>query len=357
MSDPSARLLSLLSLLQTPREWPGSELATRLGVSARTVRRDIERLRDLGYPVEATMGAEGGYRLVAGAAMPPLLLDDGEAVAIAVGLRIASGHAVEGIDEASVRALAKLERVLPSRLRHRVSALGAATVPLLTGYGPAVDPATLTALATAIAARERLRFTYHAPAPHPTHAARPTGAAACPTPSPHPAPDAHAAPRRRPAPDGEATRRLGEPHHLVAAGRRWYLLAFDLDRADWRVFRVDRIAEVSPTGVRFAPRELPAPDPAEYVARRLYSLAPTYRAVATLHAPADDILRAWGTSIGEVTPLDDHTCHVVSHADTLEWLAFRLTLPGCDFEVHDPPELAAYLHNLATRALRATAKR
>src|SRR5919201_18018 len=151
MTNTPSRLLRLLSLLQTPRDWPGSELAARLEVSARTVRRDVERLRDLGYPVEAAMGAAGGYRLAAGAAMPPLLLDDDEAVAIAVGLRIASGHGVDGINESSVRALAKLEQVLPPRLRHRVAALGAATVYLAIGRTPVVDPATLTVLGTAIA--------------------------------------------------------------------------------------------------------------------------------------------------------------------------------------------------------------
>jgi predicted DNA-binding transcriptional regulator YafY len=316
VSDPSARLLKLLSLLQTPREWPGSELSARLGVSARTVRRDIERLRELGYPVEATMGAEGGYRLVAGTAMPPLLLDDEEAVAIAVGLRIASGHAVEGIDEASVRALTKLERVLPSRLRRRVGVLGAATVPMLTGDAATVDPQILTGLATAIANRERARFTYRA----------------------------H---------DGDETKRLVEPERLVSSGRRWYLLAFDTGRDDWRIFRVDRITDPLLTGARFTPRELPAADAVAYITGKLYSSAPTYRAVATLHAPADEVTRRWGTSAGEVTPLDEHTCRLLGHADTLEWLAFRLTLLGCEFDVHSPPELAEYLRALGARVTRA----
>jgi predicted DNA-binding transcriptional regulator YafY len=311
MSDTPARLLKLLSLLQTPREWPGSELSRRLEVSARTVRRDIERLRELGYPVEATMGAEGGYRLVAGTAMPPLLLDDEEAVAIAVGLRIASGHAVDGIDEASVRALTKLERVLPSRLRRRVSALGAATVPLLSGSSSRVDPETLTVLATTIANHERLRFAY-----------------------------------------AEA-KRLVEPNRLVAAGRRWYLLAFDIDRDDWRTFRVDRMSELWPTGARSAPRELPATDAAEYVTRKLYSLVPTYQAVATLHMSADEVTGKLGETAGEVVPLDEHTCRLRSHTDTLEWLAFRLTMLGCEFEVHEPPELSKYLHALGARVTRA----
>ncbi|MET9260811.1 YafY family protein [Amycolatopsis sp. NPDC004079] len=309
----AARLLQLLSLLQTPRQWPGSELAERLGVEGRTVRRDIERLRELGYPVEATMGAEGGYSLVAGSAMPPLLLDDEEAVAIAVGLRMASGHAVTGIDEASVRALTKLERVLPSRLRRRVSVLSKATVPLPVNDGPRVDPESLTVLATAIANRERLRFDYLAK---------------------------------------EATKRLVEPHHLVSSGRRWYLLAFDSDRDDWRVFRVDRIEKLKPIGTRFTARDLPAEDPAAYVTKKLHTSRPTHRAVVTVHAPADEVARIWGAA-SEVTAVDDRTCRVVSPADTLEWLAFRLTSLGREFEVHEPPELVEHLRELGGRALRA----
>jgi predicted DNA-binding transcriptional regulator YafY len=242
MSDTPARLLRLLSLLQTPRDWPGSELAERLQVSRRTIRRDIQRLRDLGYPVQATMGAVGGYRLVAGTAMPPLLLDDEEAVAIAVGLRTAASHAVAGIDEASVRALVKLEQVLPSRLGYRVRTLGAATVPLTWDAPPTVDPEQLTVLAAAIAGGERLRFDYRAT-------------------------------------DGTDSTRLAEPHRLVAAGRRWYLLAYDNDRHDWRVFRIDRIQRPQPTGVRTAPRELPTDDAAAYVTGKAFTLAPTYRAV------------------------------------------------------------------------------
>jgi predicted DNA-binding transcriptional regulator YafY len=192
VSNTPSRLLDLLSLLQTRREWPGRELALRLRVSPRTIRRDIERLRDLGYPVPATRGAEGGYHLVAGTAMPPLLLDDEEAVAIAVGLRAAAGHAVDGIEEASVRALAKLEQVLPTRLRHRVGAITAATVPLVWP-GPTVAPEDLTVLATTIANRERLRFDYSSS-------------------------------------DRTESRRLVEPNRLVAAGRRWYFVAYDNER-------------------------------------------------------------------------------------------------------------------------------
>jgi predicted DNA-binding transcriptional regulator YafY len=309
----AARLLALLSLLQTPREWPGSELARRLEVSSRTVRRDVERLRDLGYPVEATMGAEGGYRLVAGAAMPPLLLDDEEAVAIAVGLRAAAGQAVEGIEEAAVRALTKLERVLPSRLRYRVGALGSATVSLVTGDQPAVDPSQLTGIAAAVTNRERLRFVYR---------------------------------------DGDSaeSRRHVEPYRLVSAGRRWYLVAFDLDRDDWRVFRVDRVANAQPTAARYQPRELPESDPAAFVASKLYSLVPTYEAVVVVDLPAAQV----PPHLGAVEPVDDHRSRVRTAADTLEWLAFRFATAGCEFTVEEPPELVDYLRKLGRRVDRAT---
>jgi predicted DNA-binding transcriptional regulator YafY len=318
VSDTPARLLTLLSLLQTPREWPGSELARRLEVSLRTVRRDIDRLRDLGYPVEATMGALGGYRLVAGTAMPPLLLDDEEAVAIAVGLRTAAGQAVTGIDEAAIRALAKLEQVLPSRLRYRVSALGAATVPAPDAYATPVDPAHLTALAAAIANRERVRLRYTAA-------------------------------------DGAGSRRHVEPHRLVAAGRRWYLVAYDLDRDGWRIFRVDRIDGPQPTGARAAPRELPAPDAAAYVTDKLYSGVPVHSAVATLHAPIEQVRGRLGYAPADLEPIDEGTCRLRSHTDTLAWLAFALLRLDCEFEVHEPPELREHLRTLAGRLGRATA--
>ncbi|GIH18466.1 helix-turn-helix transcriptional regulator [Rugosimonospora africana] len=315
MPDTPARLLNLLSLLQTPREWPGSELATRLGVSLRTIRRDVERLRDLGYPVQATMGTTGGYRLVAGKAMPPLLLDDEEAVAIAVGLRTAAGHAVAGIDEASVRALTKLEQVLPSRLRRRVSTLGAATEPLLIWDRPTVDPEHLTVLAAAVTSREQLRFTY----------------------------TRH---------DGVSGERLVEPHKLVSAGRRWYLVGYDNGRGDWRLFRVDRIDAPRSTGARTMPRTLPAADVAAYVTAKLFELAPVYQAVATLHAPVERVAGRLGAS-ADLEPIDEASCRLRSHTDTLEWLAWRLLTLGCGFEVHEPPELIEYLREIGTRATRA----
>ncbi|MET8850601.1 YafY family protein [Amycolatopsis sp. NPDC004625] len=315
MTDTPARLLGLLSLLQTPREWPGSELASRLGVSPRTIRRDIDRLRELGYPVEASRGTAGGYRLVAGTAMPPLVLDDEEAVAIAVGLRTAAGQSVSGIEEASVRALAKLEQVLPARLRRRVGTIGTATV-AVPATGPAVDPAQLTVFAGAIANHETVRFRYHAN-------------------------------------DGTETRRRTEPLRLVAAGRRWYLVAYDLDRADWRTFRADRVDDAQATGGRAQRREPPATDLAAYVIDRFYDLTPTYRAVAVLSEPAAEVGPRLGAAIGDLTDLGDGRCRWHSHADTVDWLAFRLLGLGCAFTVEEPRELVEHLRVLAARATAA----
>ncbi|MFD7710309.1 helix-turn-helix transcriptional regulator [Streptomyces sp. NPDC059786] len=317
-TDTPARLLQLLSLLQTPREWPGSELSARLGVSRRTVRRDIDRLRELGYPVQATKGSDGGYRLVAGKAMPPLVLDDEEAVAIAVGLRAGAGHAVEGVDEASVRALAKLEQVLPARLRHRVSVLQAATTPLTAGDGASIAPETLTVMASAVAGRERLRFAYRSG-------------------------------------DGTPSRRLTEPYRLVSTGRRWYLVAYDLDREDWRTFRVDRVAEPFATGARFAPRELPTGSAAEYLRQSMFGRQETYAFDVTFAAPAEFVAARLPAWLGTPEPLGEHSCRLRGgSADSLEWLAVRLALVDCEFTVHRPPELTGYLRDLGERLLRAT---
>ncbi|WP_283133438.1 helix-turn-helix transcriptional regulator [Rhizohabitans arisaemae] len=315
--DTSARLLALLSFLQTPREWPGSELAQRLGVSPRTIRRDIDRLRDLGYPVEATMGAVGGYRLVAGKAMPPLLLDDEEAVAIAVGLRAAAGSPVEGIEDASVRALAKLEQVLPARLRQRVRSVGAATVSVATAEGPGVAPEALVLIAGAVTGRERLRFAYQGW-------------------------------------DGARSRRLAEPYRLVASGRLWYLLAFDVDRDDWRIFRVDRIEEPRLTGARFPERDTPEPDAAAFVRRKMYSSMPTPEITVTVHLSAEEVVRRLGANPEEVEVLGPDVCVLRGHPDTVPFSASRLLMLGAEFEVHEPPELVAYIQALGERALRAT---
>ncbi|MGW6980383.1 helix-turn-helix transcriptional regulator [Streptomyces sp. NPDC054932] len=322
MTDTPARLLSLLSLLQTPREWPGSELAQRLRVSARTIRRDIERLRDLGYPVEATLGAEGGYRLVAGAAMPPLLLDDEEAVAIAVGLRAGAGHAIEGVEEASVRALAKLEQVLPSRLRHRVSALQSATIALTRGDGASVDPRTLTVMAAAVAGSERLRFAYRAG-------------------------------------NGAETRRLVEPYRLVSTGSRWYLVAYDLEREDWRTFRVDRVDEAFATGARFARRDLPM-EAEEFVRRGLRGREKQPHQVEVSFAAGPAQLPAWLRAA--VLPgagadgADGETTTVrFESADAPEWMVARLALTGLPFTVREPEALRAAAGALAARLTAAAA--
>ncbi|MFJ7271855.1 helix-turn-helix transcriptional regulator [Streptomyces sp. NPDC099050] len=314
MTDTPARLLSLLSLLQTPREWPGSELAERLRVSARTIRRDIDRLRELGYPVEATLGAEGGYRLVAGAAMPPLALDDEEAVAIAVGLRAGAGHAIEGVEEASVRALAKLEQVLPGRLRRRVGALQSATVAVVRGDGASVDPRTLTAIASAVAGPERLRFAYLDR-------------------------------------DGVASRRLVEPYRLVSTGSRWYLVAYDMEREDWRTFRVDRVSEPGATGVRFAPRELPM-DAVEFVRRGLRGGESTYLVDVTFAVAVG--LPEWVRE-HVVAPAGDHTGVRVrfESADSPEWLVARLALAGVPFVVHGPGVLVEAARVLGARLAEA----
>ncbi|WP_162824104.1 helix-turn-helix transcriptional regulator [Peterkaempfera bronchialis] len=315
MLQTSARLLRLLSLLQTRPDWTGPELAERLGVTARTVRRDVDRLRELGYPVHATLGAAGGYRLGAGAALPPLLLDDEEAVAVAVGLRTAAGGTVEGMAESSVRALAKLEQVLPSRLRRRVNALQTATV-ALSGGGPTVDPQLLTVIASACRDRMRTRFHYQ------DHG-------------------------------GAESRRIAEPHRLVCTGWRWYLVAWDTDRDDWRTFRVDRITEPLPTGPRFEPRELPE-GAAERVSRGVSTEAYRYRARVTLHAPAEAVRARTSPTSAQVEPLDEHRCTLRAGANSLGALAIHLALFGVEFEVHEPPELVVHLRELAERMVRAT---
>ncbi|MEV0478026.1 helix-turn-helix transcriptional regulator, partial [Streptomyces prunicolor] len=262
MLETSARLLRLLSLLQAHREWSGADLADRLGVTPRTVRRDVDRLRELGYPVNASPGTGGGYQLGAGAELPPLLLDDDEAVAVAVGLRTAAGQGIEGIGETSVRALTKLEQVLPNRLRRRVGALNAFTVPMLHSTLPsAVDPAVLTELAALCRDAERLRFDY----------------------------ESH---------DSTPTRRSVEPHRLVCTERRWYLVAWDLDREDWRTFRVDRVTPRPPHGPRFTPRTPPAEDLAAYVSKGVSTRAYASHAVVRLLVPLQEAAERISPSAG-----------------------------------------------------------
>jgi predicted DNA-binding transcriptional regulator YafY len=315
VTTTSSRLLELLSLLQARRDWPGAELAERLGVSGRTIRRDVERLRELGYPVESLTGPAGGYRLRAGTAMPPLLLDDDEAIAIAVGLLTATRASVTGIEETAVRALVKLEQVLPAHLRRRVAALGSATIAPSFG-GPTVAPQHLTLIAAACRDSECLRFGY----------------------------------RSR---DGAETRREVEPHTLVNLGRRWYLVAWDRRREDWRTFRIDRLSGPASTGVRFEQRRLPAKDGAAYVEQSITEGAQSFEARVTLRAPADEIARRIPSHMGTVEPIDEHSCEYRTGDYDLSWLAFRIAMLGVDFEVHEPPELTDHLRALADRLSRA----
>jgi predicted DNA-binding transcriptional regulator YafY len=311
----STRLLELLSLLQSRRDWRGEELADRLQVDRRTVRRDVDRLRRLGYPVKATPGAAGGYRLSAGAALPPLLLDEEEAVAVAVGLRAAAGAGVEGMQETSVRALAKLEQLLPAAARRRVSTLGGATVASV-GYGPTVDPQVLVSIATAARDLERLRFSYEDR-------------------------------------EGQASRRLVEPHRLVHAARRWYLVAWDCERAAWRTFRVDRIVGSLASERRFVPREPPADDLAAYVTESISAIRDRYRAEVVLHAPLKQMATKVPSSVGPLTRIDDRRCLLQVSSSWLGGLAVYIANIGVDFEVREPPELVAQVKVLAERFSRA----
>ena len=308
----ASRLLTLLSLLQGRRDWPGGELAARLAVSDRTVRRDVERLRELGYPVESLSGRAGGYTLRAGTAMPPLLLDDDEAIAIAVGLRTAARSSVAGIEETAIRALVKLEQVLPAHLRRRVQALSASTSVLPARRGPTVDPQCLTVLAAAARDHEFVRFGY----------------------------------RGR---DGAASRRTVEPHALVALGQRWYLVAFDPGRTAWRTFRVDRISGASADGGRFRPRTIPGRDPAKFVERGVAGVVYRYETRVTYRAPANEVRRRMPAAFGTVEPLDERTCVLRTSDDDLEWLALRIAMAGVDFTVDGPPELVAALARLGDR--------
>lgn len=315
--DTTSRMLRLLSLLQTHRFWRGSELAERLEVSARTLRRDVDRLRALGYTVHARRGADGGYQLEAGSSLPPLLLDDEEAVAIAVGLRTATAGPLTGIEEISLQALAKLEHILPPRLRSRIKALSTTIVPMI-GSGPNIDPATLATIAQACRDQARIRFSY----------------------------------RRRDGVEGE---RRVEPHRVVSAGRRWYLVAWDVQRDDWRTFRVDRLHSVATTGWRFESRALPVADAAVFVREAIAAMPARYNATVTLHAPIEDVRRRM-RHLGDspLERIDDQRCLLRTKGDSLEWLVASLTLLGVDFEVHEPPELVEHIRTLSARLAAAT---
>jgi predicted DNA-binding transcriptional regulator YafY len=321
-TDPTARALRLLSLLQTYKFWAGAELAERLDVSARTLRRDVDRLRELGYPVEATPGAAGGYRLSAGAHLPPLVLDDEEAVAIAVGLRAAAGASIEGIEETSVRALAKLEQVLPDRLRRRVNAVHTNVSSMRWGGDQAtVDADALAVLALACRDNEQVRFDY----------------------------------TRR---DGEAAARLVEPHNLVSAGRRWYLVAWDVRREDWRTFRLDRLTVPRLGGVRFRPRALPADDAASFVSASISAMPVPFEATVVASGPAGDVRALIRYADARVDAIDDASCRVHIRSESRPWLTTVVALLATEYDVavEEPADLLADVRRVGAR-LRSAATR
>ncbi len=318
MLETSARLLRLLSLLQARAEWSGPELAERLGITTRTVRRDVDKLRGLDYPVEVGFGPTGGYRLGAGAALPPLLLDDEEAVAVAVTLRTAAGSGVAGVGETALAALVKLERILPARLRHRVAAMPVALV--APRVAASVDPGALAAVGAACRDRRVLEIDYVA----------------------------H---------DGAATRRTVEPIHLVVWGRRWYLVAWDRGREDWRTLRVDRMTprlapDGLPTGPRFAAREVPGGDPAAFVAGRVADVRP-FRSVARVAASAAQVRATIWTDQVRVEEHGDAACRVFLATDDARGAALILSGLDVDFVVESPDELVAHTRVLAARFARA----
>lgn len=323
MSTPSARLLSLLSLLQSRRDWPGDALADRLGVSPRTVRRDVDRLRDLGYPVHATRGPDGGYRLDAGSHMPPLLLDDEQVVALVVALRTAS-TGIAGVDEAALRALTTVRQVMPARLRAAADALQVTAVARTPRRDqPQVAADTLLAVGTAVRAREVLRFDYAGAA----------GGA--------PDPTALVPPRR------------AEPHHLVTWGGRWYLVGWDLDRADWRTYRVDRMTPRIPTGPRFAPRDLPGGDVGAFVAERFGQAVPwPCVGEVELDMPADDV-RRWAGRGAVVEDLGDGRTRLVQGAWSWDGLAAMSALFGVPLRVVGPTDLRDAVVRLTGRLTAA----
>ena len=315
--DTLGRLLRLLALLQTRREWSGTELAGQLEVTGRTVRRDIDRLRELGYPIAATAGQTGGYRLARGGKLPPLMLDDDEAVAIAVALTTAAVGTTTGARDTAVRALAKLAPALPTRLRDHLTAMQTATVPLNQADRPAADPIVLATLAAACRDQEIITLGYR---------------------SRH----------------GTGSDRRVEPHSLVAAHGRWYLIAYDTYADGWRTFRVDRISHPDHTRHHFPPRDLPAPDPATFLAEHLAAAPYRYAARVTVQAPADVVQTRTGALTGRVEPLDANTCRVYVSDDSLDHMTQHLVALGADFTLDSaPPELRQQLNNLAKRLAAA----
>lgn len=314
MLETSARLLRLLSLFQGRRYWSGADLASRLEITSRTLRRDVDKLRQLGYPIHSTSGTEGGYQIGAGSTMPPLLLDDDEAVAVAIGLSRAASGSVHGVEEASIRALAKINQILPPRLNQRVAALRQMVVSGGRSDSP-VDPRILNAIAAACRDQQILIFAYQ------DH-------------------------------KGAATTRTTEPFRLVHTGRRWYLVAWDQTREAWRTFRLDRMAGTPKAGVRFTPREPPSKDLFAYVSRGWWSSSPLHARVRLL-APAHVATPRIADYFGLIEPIDDESCWIDIGASSWEHVAMHLVLTGFDFDVVEPPELVEQVRVLAARLERA----
>jgi predicted DNA-binding transcriptional regulator YafY len=327
MQKTSARLLSLLSLLQARRDWPGAALAERLEISPRTVRRDVDRLRELGYPVVACKGPNGGYRLDAGTELPPLLFDDEQAIALAVALQTAT-TAGAGIEEAAARALTTVRQVMPARLRHRIDTLRVTTVERPAGRpGPQADSSVLMTLSAAVHAREVLRFDYTPASPQETGDDAPA-----------------ATPPRR-----------AQPHHLVTRDGRWYLLAWDLDREAWRTFRADRITPRTPTGPRFTPRELPGGTVAAFVTSRFRGSTDSddwpCRGEVILDLPAATVSRY--TPDGVVEALGPGRCRLALGSWSWPGLAAAIGGFDADIEVIGPAELKHAFARLAHRYANA----
>ncbi|WP_235736540.1 helix-turn-helix transcriptional regulator [Nocardioides alcanivorans] len=315
MANTSARMLRLLSLLQTHRYWPGGELADRLEVSGRTLRRDIDRLRDLGYPVDAVRGVAGGYQLQAGGQLPPLLLEDEEAVAIAIGLRTAAAGTVQGLQESSLQALTKVVSLMPPRLRRRIDALQSQTTPA-PSWGPPIDANALITLAQGCRDDETVRFGYTAR-------------------------------------EGVETRRHVEPFGLASLGSRWYLVGWCRERHDWRSFRVDRITAPSLTGTRFRPRELPADDALAFVRAGIRSVPKKYDVRVRFAAPVETVAAAvgrWAT----ITPAGDGAL-MVMQADDFFWPLSVVATIDAEFTIESPPELVEAIADSAARLTRAAA--
>jgi predicted DNA-binding transcriptional regulator YafY len=329
MRETSSRLLSLLALLQTRPAWTGAELAERLEVTTRTIRNDIDRLRELGYPVNATRGPAGHYQLGVGAKLPPLLLDDEEAVAVAVGLRTGAG--VVGMAESSARALTKLEQVLPHRLQRQVKAIHSTMEkgPDNTGSNvpdPEIDSAVLSTVAACIRDGHYLRFDYSVPVGAPIRGPGSGSASDLPI--------------------------LVEPYRLVSWQRYWYLVA--RDEADaWRTYRVDWMSLRMATGRRYKPRPMPGDDYTDFVLRDVATTGWKVHARITVFAPAQEVLSRIHAAVGVVESVDDNTSVLVTGADSLEIVAVYIGMLGLDFHVDAPPELVQHLQTIGTRYLRA----